>query len=130
MKRIHASNKNHNLFIRGSKIWFKFVLQGKQIVISTGLRPSGSSGWKEARLLRDHWIAGIKRDGPSFVERQKPKHEIKPVTCEEIFEVYSYANDISPFTIRDNKAVIRKILRYSNLSTNSPVEILNKIVPH
>jgi hypothetical protein len=130
MKQTHRSNKNHNLFIRGSKIWFKFVFRGKQVVTSTGLSPSGTSAWREARQLRDHWIAGIRREGLAYVDRQKPKKEAKTATFEDIFTVYDFVTDINRNTIRDNKAVIRKILKFSKLTPKAPIEVLNRIIAH
>ena len=54
------------------------------IVASTGLSPTGPSSWTEARKLRDHWIAGIRREGSDFVDRRTNKNtHKKPATFKD-----------------------------------------------
>ncbi|MDA9764584.1 hypothetical protein N9C83_04395, partial [Opitutales bacterium] len=130
MSKAQCSNKNHNLFLRGSKIWFKLVYRGVQVVTSTGLTPSTPTSWLEARKLRDYWIAGIRREGPDFVQTRNNSEPLapRPVTFDDVFEIYRRVRDINYQTVRSNVATIKKILRYSKLDSDAPLEVLNSVV--
>lgn len=130
MNRIQSRNRNHNLIERGNKIWFKFVYRGQQIFTTTGLVPSSANGWKEARKLRDHWIAGIRREGLSFVDVQKKGNapEQKPPSIAEVLSIYDTVKDIKLETKKNNKRSLKAILRFSDVDFSADASVLNRAV--